>query len=513
MIFIKKRVDVFEKQYAAFMTLRDSTSGIYATNSLNLEIDHNSVDDYSPGTQRRIIYPSTAYSLKANEDFLMNKNINSLTDSYISTTEEDKTKFLFGCPYLMVINEDPISTSYYLNSVDKEYSVGLDYINENSALQFIMYKMRIHRNAINNENKYTIEFNLIPTTDLPNTMIDADGNIIDTDIVKPYGYLFDENNKDILGYFNLTIQKYDKVQKHLVVTGVLETDDYITLNDDLRLTNCIYSSGDTVTSDHIAKLYDVRLGIGIFHRSTDTTIYHGDYKDIIPGLENHQLVNVYSNNSDLALFMINMSRVIRTTTTALSGGTNPTFLIEQVPVIRYSVLKNNISNISSIIFNTDRILKNMLTQIRNNSSIDFKFYATYGKSRYFTMENSSTKLDRLDIALKFKLRVSRLKSDATIIEDIKVFVKPLIEQMNIVTLGQSIFFSNIITQVENEFKYKQDRILSFEILKINDYNIIYQSLVNNTKDINVMNKSELLEFIPEFVKLDLDKIDIEISPV
>ncbi|MBS4064347.1 MAG: hypothetical protein KGZ74_07285, partial [Chitinophagaceae bacterium] len=189
------------------------------------------------------------------------------------------------------------------------------------------------------------------------------------------------------------------------------------------------------------------------------------------------------------------------------------FDLKQVPLVRYSYLRSNINRISDIINDTDDILTTLLNQIKNNSSIDYKFYATYGKSRYFTMENTAIKLDRLDISLNFKLRISSIKTDPNIVTDIKTFIQPLIEELNELEVNRSIYFSNIITKVETEFKYNQNRILSFELTKINDYNTIYQSIVNTTKSVDIMTKAELLEYVPEFIRIDLDRITIEILPI
>ena len=513
MIFIKKRIDIFEKQYSAFMMLRNTDKTIMPTNTLNMHLAEADIDFNYTTTHRRIIRPHAAYSLKAGESFLVVKNNTALTDTIISTLENDTSQFLFSSPYLMVINEDPPSISYYLNSIEKDSIMNIEYSNDASVLQFIINRISISRNAVKNEDSYKITFNLIPASELVAGIVDADGNIIDNTLLKVYGFIYSETVQDsVVGYFNMNILSYDKPNNLFKVEGSIKTDDYITLDDDLRLIDSIYPNGATIAQDHIIDMDDARIGIGIYYKTTPAD--KGLYANVVPGLDLYQLLNVYSNNTDKIKLMTNMSRLINTNISFVDEGAGViSFDLKQVPLIRYSYLRNNINQISDILSDTDTSLSVLLNQIRNNSSIDYKFYATYGKSNYFTMENTSTVLDRLDISLTFKLRISAIKTDSAIVTDIKSFIQPLIEELNVLEVNRSIYFSNIITKVETEFKYTQNRILSFELTKINTYGIIYQSIVNTAKDVTLMTQAELLAYVPEFIRIDLDRITIEILSI
>jgi hypothetical protein len=213
--------------------------------------------------------------------------------------------------------------------------------------------------------------------------------------------------------------------------------------------------------------------------------------------------------------MVNMTRLIQSVVNFIPSGSDINYDIKQIPLIKYSELRSNIDRVSDVIKSTNVTMKTILNQIKNNSSIDYKFYATYGKSKYFKMENTTTSLDRLDIKMKFRVRMLATRTDTSLVSDLKTFIQPLIENINInsMNINESIYFSNIITQVENEFKYKQARILAFELRQINDFSLLYQSLINTTPPLDTMTKDQLLQYIPEFVKLDISKIDIEVIPV
>src|SRR5690606_25872454 len=58
-IFIKKRIDIYEKKYTAFMIMRDEDSNIISTNSLDALIKSSDINVHYPQTSRRIVYPST----------------------------------------------------------------------------------------------------------------------------------------------------------------------------------------------------------------------------------------------------------------------------------------------------------------------------------------------------------------------------------------------------------------------------------------------------------------------
>jgi hypothetical protein len=681
MIFIKKRIDIYEKKYTAFMIMRDDNSNIISTNSLDGSVKSSDINVYYPQTSRRIVYPSTAYSLIPGQDFKIENNdsiyykikrirlrlsgniidnfsklreidirdmysnrlsrtdftftegVNSagtvdLTDvsidaafdgvgttvwqmgdtgfkndatkyieviltlttpallssitigtsyddirSYamgsaevqyqdvagtnangsdgtwsqilaprkfevitieniqgntaheviplkrnntiISTLEEDASNFLFGCPYLMVINEDPPSISYYLNSINKEHTVSIGYSNTNAPIQFIINKFRISRNAIDNEFSYKLNFNIIPTSILPNGIVDNNGNITNPTAFKLYGYVYSATDETkIVGYFPMNITSYNKNDNYFTVTSELKTDDYITINDELRIKDTIYAEGTSNIFDYISSLNDVKLGIGVYYND-GTYTDKGEYNNIIPGMDSYGLLNIYANEFDKVTLMVNMTRLIQSVINFIPSGSDINYDIKQIPLIKYSELRSSIDRVSNVIKNTNITMKTILNQIKNNSSIDYKFYATYGKSNYFIMENTTTSLDRLDIKMKFRVRMLATRTDTTLVSDLKSFIQPLIETINIASMNinESIYFSNIITQVENEFKYKQERILAFELRQINDFMLLYQSLINTTPALDTMNKTQLLQYVPEFVKLDISKIDIEVIPV
>jgi len=683
-IFIKKRIDIYEKKYTAFMIMRDEESKVISTNSLDGFIKASDVNVYYPQTSRHVIYPSTAYSLIDGQDFKVEKNdsiyrkikrirlrlsgntvdnysrlreldirdmysnklgadaftfsegannsgtldldtediekafdgdtstywevgdtdyqgdpekysevILTLNDatllssvtmgvaydvvadypmgsievqyenqagtepdgsdgtwveiitprefkvsqvedpsgntfneqvplrritSTINSLEENANKFLFACPYLMVINEDPPSTSFYLNSIDKEHTLTIGYSNINAPLQFIINRFRISRNAIDNEFSYKLNFNIVPASDLPEGIVDNEGNIINWDAFKIYGFVYSpSDDTDIVGYFPMKLVSYNKNDNYFTVTAELKTDDYITLNDELRIKDTVYSAGSTELFDHITPLSGNKIGIAVYYNDGNYND-KGEYETIIPGIESYGLLNIYTNEFDKVTFMINMTKMIQCIVNFVEDEEEEGVIhyeVKQIPLVRYSELRTNMNRISNVIMNTNTSMRTLLSQIKNNSSIDYKFYATYGKSKFFKMENTNIPLDRLDIRMKFRVRMMATRTDNTLISDLKSFIQPLIENINVsnMNINQSIYFSNIITQVENEFKYKQDRILAFELRQVNEYNTLYQSLINTTPALETMNKEQLLQFIPEFVKIDINKIEIEVIPV
>ena len=313
-------------------------------------------------------------------------------------------------------------------------------------------------------------------------------------------------------YFPITIDSYDLEYGYFKCHAALTTDDYVTLDDMVRITTSLILPGESLAADAVIPLNDVKIGVGVYYKSTTMTD-KGEYTSIVPNLSTYGLVNVYSNASDTTIFMVNMSKKIRCKLNFIDEGSGViSFDIKQVPLVRYTELMSNIYNISAIIDNANNIMTTMLT-LMSNMSIDYKFYATYGKSKYFTLGNTTDLLNSLDLKLKFRIRISSIKTDTSIISDIRSFIQPLVEDVNNTSSVSSVYFSNIITKIENEFKYSQNRIIACELIKVNDYSVVYQSLINNTKELQSMTKSELLEYVPEFTKLSPSNITIELFQI
>ena len=85
----------------------------------------------------------------------------------------------------------------------------------------------------------------------------------------------------------------------------------------------------------------------------------------------------------------------------------------------------------------------------------------------------------------------------------KIFIKDYFEDINKEN-NEGIFISNLIQQLENTFSYL--RYVIFE--SINGYDTLVQTIENNTMDINTLSKQDRIIFVPEYLNIEEDDIEI-----
>ena len=130
-----------------------------------------------------------------------------------------------------------------------------------------------------------------------------------------------------------------------------------------------------------------------------------------------------------------------------------------------------------------------------------KFFNTYGKSKLFKIGHNDTYLDRVNLTLNFKVRLSE-DTDTNAIDYIKKEIKDYVENLNEI---RDIHMTNLTTVLTNKFS---QYIKYIEFIGINEYNALYQYLQRLDLD-NV-------DDVPEFVNintLDNLKPDINITLV
>ena len=90
-------------------------------------------------------------------------------------------------------------------------------------------------------------------------------------------------------------------------------------------------------------------------------------------------------------------------------------------------------------------------------------------------------------------------------QDIEKIYEEYFETVNVNT-NDGIFISNLIQQLENTFP--QIRYLKFE--SINGYPSEIQSIENVTVDVSTLSKEDRIDYVPEYLNIELDDIIIEL---
>lgn len=170
-IFQKKRDDVFERLYAAYMIIKDLEGNIVPTNSLTLEIKESQVDTLFESHGRAIIKPGKVFRYQDDEHFYVSgtsvPSYYNLYDTGANLTtdiNDNVTDFCYTNIFLMQIMKSPNMVGFYLNTVND--TVGLDFVKCDDAFSYVQFNVssfNIKRNAIRGENFYKISCNVQPS--------------------------------------------------------------------------------------------------------------------------------------------------------------------------------------------------------------------------------------------------------------------------------------------------------------------------------------------------------------
>lgn len=190
-LFMKKRDDVFERLYSAFVLFKDNKDGIIPTNSLDVILNPKDIALTIEQEHRNIIkagklykYYNTGIDQYTKVFFDNNKEIylyNDL-DIYEGYKDDNAYEFLYINPFLMVLCTDPINVSFYLNSVDISVPVTMKTSNEKTFNQFIIYNIDIYRDAILEKYDYLSmkEKSLISESNYNKLILDDIDSVIDS---------------------------------------------------------------------------------------------------------------------------------------------------------------------------------------------------------------------------------------------------------------------------------------------------------------------------------------------
>lgn len=507
-LFIKKRDDVFERLFSAFILLKDDVNEIYNTNTLSLNLKPSDFDTEQAQSNMYLLKPGHLFKYKPG----ILDTVDMIPDKMIADLDTVNEEFIFSNPFLIYYSKSPSGPSYYLNTIDNTYIVDYNWVNENSLVQFICNRLSIKRDGIFGSNKYTISLSITPTSELDNPMVivsrDSAGNTTTTITNSIRVRLFATDNGVDMGYLNMTLSNYDLTNDIYTFSCELETDDYITVSNRFRVLNLLDIETGTVGGSHIIPMTDSVLRVEIGYKGID----------MLPE-DDYIITNDYNTKSHPVTF-IKPLQMIRSTSDYIynndgvmddngyiTGGTY-TINIRSCPLIKAATFTTN--DVAMKLFNTMitqyNHIENILSLITNNYAIDLKLYNTYGKSKNFYIGyDNSTLLNKVNISIKFKVHPVFGTNDAELIRDIKIFIKEYIENIN--DSGTNTFYvSNLIRSLENSFN--EIEYLKFE--GINNYPTDIQAIINLTTDLDSLTKQERIDYVPEYLTLTLDNVIIEI---
>ena len=168
-MFRKKRMDAFARDYGAYMLLKDKNGNAIPTNTLTTKMKLREFSNYNESTLSTILKPGEifVYNDSVNSVMYQAKKSNEIKLSDDLSVYDESGDFVYTNPFLIVSSLNPPVVGYYNNSINEVKTVEYNYINDTSSVQFIGSNFKFYRNSIDKENFYKISISLSPTTELP----------------------------------------------------------------------------------------------------------------------------------------------------------------------------------------------------------------------------------------------------------------------------------------------------------------------------------------------------------
>lgn len=515
--FCKKRDDIIKRIYTAFMLLRNDKDEVIPTNTVDIAIYQDQVDNYVKNSPTYTIKAGTIFEGTEGTSTFNKSNVDpsdwmelvsrdsNLSSRYPASIADKRTNYLYGTPFLIKINSSPLFMSYYLNSIYDKILLNYSYMNNSSYEEFIMTNLNVTRNAIK-ENYYTLDTYINTTLDTTRMFETYGGNdnlIIDyapgANHVDLYGII--EENGVTTGYIKFEPYKADK--NRIYYRAILETDDYINTEDKLNIINSIYAPNNNVENlrANFALSNDaVTIHMCIYYNGYEFTTKEKFLKDI-PNMNDFALCNIYRTETNLQLFK-NLNSIMNSAISmrVSENGSHPGYYykLRKVPMIRYMYMENeeNMRDIVNKLDNLKDVLMECLPLMENNFNLDAKFYNTYGESKYFTIGRRKEVLNMVSISITLNIKLT-VEVTSDLIKELKTYIANFVESTNDSNTS-FLYISNLIRNLEQEF----DEIVYIEFVSFNDYDSSKQIIENNFTDLSGFTKQQIIDFVPEYLNIN-----------
>ena len=491
MLFVKKRDDVFERLFTAFTLLKDRNNELIHTNTLNLELNLEDVGGQT-GDRTAVIKPGTI--MKYRQGSIDTVEISEV----MGRNEED---FRFMNPFLInIITEPSTSVGFYLNSVNEKFPLNYFYINDECPAQFICNNVEVTRDALHGDDFYELTIDLMNTSGMePFPFFEENGEW--TDNLKVKCMFKDEETSKDLCYIDFKFSTYDAETGIMTFKAKLNTDDVLTLNNRIRVTDVKdLQNGNTTTK--MIGFSDIIIDICAFYKS-DIIETH-KYSNL-EDLNQYKISNIYSS-IDNPVSLVYSFDIIRSQLSYLENS-DKQIKLRFLPLFSaYDMQdKNKFDDTVDRLRNQYNFLTSVLQLLENNYSIDMKFYNTYGHAKVFTIDDGSL-LDRVNCTIRFDLFLVPGADEAQVLNNVKVYISEYFEKLNL-SVDNSVKISNLIQEIENTFP----DVDYLKFVSINEYDSNIQVLKNvlpaNT---TTMDKEQLKEYVPEYVTARDSRIDLRL---
>ncbi|QXN70134.1 hypothetical protein INTERNEXUS_93 [Bacillus phage vB_BspM_Internexus] len=478
--FIKKRNDAIKRLWNSYILLRNNENMVMPTTTIpSLFISNNEMSN-----NNYIIPENSAviYDIENDIYFIVWHKLE--VEEYLNNPKY----LVYAIPYLIKVEKDPVLSSiYYKTHANKDVSLSYNYINPSIPYQFMVSSFDLTRD---NMSEDVYKFNLSLVTNL------IDDNFDDN--VKIRGIL-KSTNGEIYGYFDFNRTS----DTELLYEGYLATEKWNSIsNNKLNIYNSLYTLDSSPILDNegmttVKNAFidsDVNLDVVILYKNDFSTEKTTDVLKM-PDMTDFGVVCLLRNDDPINLFS-NMSNVIESNIFPTESG----FKLKSIPLIEYTYFQYNYPLVYDLMDKFILSLTDNMDKLENNTSIDVKFYNTYGKSSWYdtgkVWDSTQNKyvlkgLDRIDLDLNLTIYANNAVTSETDIA-IKSYISDFVESCN----DEEIFpISNLIRRLEENF----DIIRYIEFNSINDK--VVQKIESSHSSFLDMTKQEIIDYVPEYLNL------------
>lgn len=435
LIAVKTRDDFISRQFSMYSLIKDTNGNVVPTNTINLDLPITKIEELGyclkPGTF--ILYDRVLNKYRLLNDI-------ELPDYYLNNNDS----YLYCIPFLINFDfkEFP-KLSYYSTNYSKTYELFYEDISVDSLYEVVINDFTIERNSLVDVDsfKLTCYFN----TSIPESIRRLKLNVYRNGIIEAYSYLTQVTN---------TTEYFLE----------LETEDTFDSQGNYIIKNTLYSIlSDTLISEYpIDDTIEFKLEAGIED--------NGEFISYV----------VLNPRTNIELAQ-NLNSIIKSPLLINEDTGNVT--IKRIPLISALYFLNNKLNLdfTKSFESLQNLLSSTLNLLTNNTSLDLKFFNSYGLSNNFSS-------DTTDLSLKLQIKL-KIKPLPELDYNIKNFIVKFIERSND-NIDKYIAISNLIKELENNFT----DITYIRFISLNGSNI------QNINELNTyIDKNYPKDYVPEFL--------------
>ena len=444
---VKLRDDIIRRQFSLFMLQRDSKNDVVPTNTVNMEF---SIEELS--AMSNSIRPGDVVVYDRIESRYRMLRDNELIESYLNSPEA----YVYCVPFL--INFDFIEfpkANIYMTNFSKTVNLTYLFYKTDTPYRVVINDLSISRNPVTDQNRFNISCFM-------NTA-NADLNDFKLRLV------LRTNNLDV-AYIDL-----DRVGNTNEFKVEIETEDRFDNSGNYIIEN-VFKSADTqeiLETFRLSDKFEVNIGVLAKNEVSEDqrSVYGAEGYGLITELVADETISFAEDLTDIMYSQLSVNR------------NTGRIVLKSIPLIGAQFFLNIRENeeIMKEIFSTLRIAKDSSRNLENNTSIDMKFYNSYGVSQYYNC-------DTIDISIVLNIYT---KSGSINQGEVRRFVTDVIEASN-ERIDKRFSVSNLIKELETKF----NDINYIEFVSLNGLNL---QTVNKIEYLDELDSSLPVSYVPEFL--------------